>query len=191
MRGTHSVRTVTNTTSLPGGDALIIVRVVTSRLWQPLLLSIQYLMRPRAYFTVRRTIERGLWLFFVSGDSTQQGCINYTRFYVTPPVVRLTKRHRNTAQLFPLTSSPSMDVFTYIVDIFASTSDDEDLPTNEENPSSGPGNPPLCVIAWDASFPIAYLMTATPFYCTSSFMLGSKCFVDVLGFSETSSMTPA
>ena len=41
-----------------------------------------------------------------------------------------------------------MDVFTYIVDMFASTSDEENLPKNEENPGSGPGaGGPACVIA--------------------------------------------
>ena len=50
-----------------------------------------------------------------------------------------------------------MDVFTYIVDLFAITSDEEDLPKNEENPGSGPGaGQPACVIAWDASFLIAW-----------------------------------
>lgn len=57
-----------------------------------------------------------------------------------------------------------MDTFTYIFDIFSSTSDDEGLPTNEESPSSNPGaGPPMCTIAWDPSFLIAYLTTATPF----------------------------
>lgn len=58
-------------------------------------------------------------------------------------------------------SSPSMDVFSYVFDLFASTSasDDENIPTNEDgnrNPfqqSSGS----YCVIAWNASFLIAYL----------------------------------
>ena len=65
-----------------------------------------------------------------------------------------------------------MDAFTYIIDIFTYTSDEENLPVNEERPGrhtigSGQGG---CVIAWDASFLIAYLTTATPFYCVSSFI---------------------
>ena len=46
-------------------------------------------------------------------------------------------------------SSPSMDAFTYIIDKFVFTSDDEDLPKNEEDPTGGgSGNPPPgCVIA--------------------------------------------
>jgi hypothetical protein len=66
------------------------------------------------------------------------------------PLGQSFQRHRNTPTTFFSLSSPSMDMFTYIIDIFKPTSqaDDEDLPTNEENPADGRGmNNFPCVIA--------------------------------------------
>ena len=41
-----------------------------------------------------------------------------------------------------------MDAFNYIIDMFAIASDEEGLPTNEENLWYGPGAGPLgCVVA--------------------------------------------
>jgi len=68
-----------------------------------------------------------------------------------PPVFWLTPHclcHRNTIQTYlSLTSSPSMDAFTYLTDFFANTSDEDvALPTNEEGGGgTGPGY--YCVIA--------------------------------------------
>ena len=45
-----------------------------------------------------------------------------------------------------LSSSPSMDAFTYIIDVFTVASDDEGLPTNQEGGGTG-APPPICVIA--------------------------------------------
>ena len=133
----------------------------------------------QVYFTVNRTIEWYFSFLFVSEDSIQRGYKLSSRLLLDsssscnyPP-----SQDRSTTYL-SLSSSPSMDAFTYFIDLFTFASDDEDLPTNEEDPrSSGSANgPPGCVIAWDASFPSAYWWPLRLFkhHSTSSFMLCSN-----------------
>ena len=111
-------------------------------------------------FNVNRTIEWELSFLLCLKIAFSED-INYARVYLIPPVLRTTQSHRSTSQKpISLSSSPSMDAFTYIIDVFTVTSDDEGLPTNQEAAGSG-APPPICVIAW---FVIAYLTNATPFY---------------------------
>ena len=48
-----------------------------------------------------------------------------------------------------------MDAFFYIIDMFAFASDEEGLPTNEDNGTQGSGGGG-CVVAWDAHFPLTF-----------------------------------
>ena len=71
-----------------------------------------------------------------------------------------------------------MDAFNYIIDMFAIASDEEGLPTNEENLWYGPGAGPLgCVVAWDASLLIHIWRTATTSSYVFLFILGSNIII--------------